>query len=206
MSFPNDIQGRMLYDNINNNLIIHGVQGANPMSTRYSVYLFNIENQKEKHLNTMSFFNEKHKLIFIANNQVLHYYTDFSTSIVYIYNLKSDNKPIEKKIENKNNYKIEYLFNNEKFIYFILLKNKYNLNDNEKLFHDNKLTFCKYNFNLDLIDTIHIPYNAKIGFNKAIKIKSNLLILYGFNDMVIIRGKNSSDNKKEKNTISELFE
>ena len=97
VSFPNGIQGRMLYDNINNNLIIHGIQGANPMSTRYSVYLFNIENQKEKHLNTMSFFNEKHKLIFIANNQVLHYYTDLSTSIVYIYNLKSDNKPIEKK-------------------------------------------------------------------------------------------------------------
>ena len=48
MSFPNGIEGRMLYDN-NNNLIIHGVQGANPMSTRYSVYLFNIENQKEKH-------------------------------------------------------------------------------------------------------------------------------------------------------------
>ena len=67
------------------------------MSTRYSVYLFNIENQKEIHLNTMSFFNEKHKLIFIANNKVLHYYTDFSTSIVYTYNLKSDNKPIEKK-------------------------------------------------------------------------------------------------------------
>ena len=205
MSFPNGIQGRMLYDNINNNLIIHGVQGANPMSTRYSVYLFNIENQKEKHLNTMSFFNEKHKLIFIANNQVLHYYTDFSTSIVYIYNLKSDNKPIEKKIENKNNYKIEYLFNNEKFIYFILLKTKDDYDD-EKLIPDNELTFYKYNFNLDLIDTIHIPYNAKIGFNKAIKIKSNLLILYGFNDMVIIRGKNSSDNKKEKNTISELFE
>ena len=84
VKFPYGIQGRMLYDNINNNLIIHGVQGTNPMSTRYSVYLFNIENQKEKHLNTMSYFNEKHKLIFIANNQVLHYYTDFSTSIVYI--------------------------------------------------------------------------------------------------------------------------
>ena len=86
------------------------------------------------------------------------------------------------------------------------MKNKYDFNDNEKLFHDNKLTFCKYNFNLDLIDTVKISYNAKIGFNKAIKIKSNLLILYGFNDMVIIRGKNSSDHKKEKNTISELFE
>ena len=202
MSFPNDIQGRMLYDNINNNLIIHGIQGANPMSTRYSVYLFNIENQKEKHLNTMSFFNEKHKLIFIANNQVLHYYTDFSTSIVYIYNLKSDNKPIEKKIENKNNYKIEYLFNNEKFIYFILLNKK----DDEQLIPDNELTFYKYNFNLDLIDTVKISYNAKIGFNKAIKVKSNFLILYGFNNMVILRGKNSSDNNKGKNMLSELFE
>ena len=58
MSFPNDIQGRMLYDNINNNLIIHGIQGANPMSTRYSVYLFNIENQNGKRLNNMSYFNE----------------------------------------------------------------------------------------------------------------------------------------------------
>ena len=84
VKFPYGIQGRMLFDNINNNLIIHGVQGANPMSACYSVYLFNIENQKEKDLNTVSYFNEKHKLIFISNNQVLHYYTDFSTSIVYI--------------------------------------------------------------------------------------------------------------------------
>ena len=86
------------------------------------------------------------------------------------------------------------------------MKNKYDFNDNEKLFNDNKLIFCKYNFNLDLIDTIHIPYNAKIGFNNDNKIKSNLLILYGFNDMVILRGKNSSDNKKENKMISELFE
>ena len=59
---------------------------------------------------------------------------------------------------------------------------------------------------MDLIDTVKISYNAKIGFNKAIKIKSNLLILYGFNDMVILRGKNTSDNKKENKMISELFE
>ena len=204
MSFPNEIQGRMLYDNINNNLIIHGVQGTNPMSTRYSVYLFNIENQKEKHLNTMSYFNEKHKLLFIDNNKVLHYYKDFNKSIVYIYNLKSVNKPLSKKIENKGSYKIEYLFNNEKFIYFILIKQKDDYDD-EKLIPDNELTFYKYNFNLDLIDTAKISYNAKIGFDKAIKVKSKL-ILYGFNEMVILRGKNSSDNKKEKNMISELFE
>ena len=86
MRFPNGIQGRMLYDNINNNnLIIHGIQGYSRLTKCYSVYLFNIENQKEKLLNSMSYFNEKNKLIFIANNQVLHYYTDFSTSIVYIY-------------------------------------------------------------------------------------------------------------------------
>ena len=77
--------------------------------------------------------------------------------------------------------------------------------DDEKLIPDNELTFYKYNFNLDLIDTVKISYNAKIGFDKAIKVKSKL-ILYGFNEMVILRGKNSSDNKKEKNMISELFE
>ena len=90
-------------------------------------------------------------------------------------------------------------------IYQKYWKNQKDDYDDEKLIPDNELTFYKYNFNLDLIDTVKISYNAKIGFDKAIKVKSKL-ILYGFNEMVILRGKNSSDNKKEKNMISELFE
>ena len=84
------------------------------------------------------------------------------------------------------------------------MKKKYD--DDKKFIPDNELTFYKYNFNLALIDNVKISYNAKIGFNKAIKVKSNLLILYVFNEMVILRGKNTSGSKKEKNTISELFE
>ena len=48
INFPIDVQGRMLCDNMNNNLIIHGVQGVNPMSTRYSVYIFKLRKSKRK--------------------------------------------------------------------------------------------------------------------------------------------------------------
>ena len=201
INFPIGVQGRMLCDNINNNLIIHGVQGANPMSTHYSVYVFNLENQKERELNSMSYFNEKHNLFFISNNKILHYYTEFSTSFVYIYNIENNNKPISKKIENKDNYKIDYLYNNEKFIYFVSVKKK-----KEDEIQDDKLIFYKFNFNLDLIDEFKCSLGKKIGFNKAIKIKSNLLILFGINEMVLLRADNSSNDKKEKNIISEIFE
>lgn len=48
IKFPIGVKGRMLYNNNNNYLIIHGIQGANPMTTSYSVYSFDLENQKEK--------------------------------------------------------------------------------------------------------------------------------------------------------------
>ena len=199
INFSIEAQGRMLSDNMNNNLIIHGVQGVNPMSTRYSVYIFNLENQKKRELNSMSYFNEKHKLFFISNNKILHYYTEFDKSFVYIYNIENNNKNNTKTIENKDNYKIDYLYNNEKFIYFVSVKKK-------KEDQDDKLIFYKFNFNLDLIDEFKCSLGKKIGFNKAIKIKSNLLILFGINEMVLLRADNSSNDKKEKNMISELFE
>ena len=199
INFSIEAQGRMLSDNMNNNLIIHGVQGTNPMSTRYSVYIFNLENQKERELNSMSYFNEKHKLFFISNNKILHYYTEFDKSFVYIYDIENNDKPISKTIENKDNYKIDYLYNNEKFIYFVSVKKK-------KEDQDDKLIFYKFNFNLDLIDEFKCSLGKKIGFNKVIKIKSNLLILFGINEMVLLRADNSSNDKKEKNIISEIFE
>ena len=70
-------------------------------------------------------------------------------------------------------------------------KDKY---DKKKLIPDNKLTFYKYNYNLDLIDVPRRPYNVKIGFNKIIRVKPNLLILYGLNEMVILRGENLFEN------------
>lgn len=205
IKFPLGVCGRMLYNNYNNYLIIHGVVGSNPMTTGYVVYLFDLENQKEKKLNSMSFFNEKHKLYFISNNKVLHYYIDFNKCKINIYDLENNKESISKTIENKNNYKIEYLYNNEKYIYFYLVKKK-NKYEKEELIPDNELTFYKYNFNFDLIEEAHCPYNAKFGYNNIIKIKPNLLILYGLNEMVILKGENSLDNKKEKNMLSEIFE
>ena len=89
----------MLYNNNNNYLIIHGVKGANPMSTSFGVYSFDLEKQKEKKLNYMSYFNEKHKLFFISDNKVLHYYTEFSTTTINIYNLGKIMKLFQKKIK-----------------------------------------------------------------------------------------------------------
>ena len=60
------------------------------MSTRYSFYSFDLEKKKEKN-NIMSYFSDKHKLVFISNN-----------------------KPISKKKENRRNYKLDYLYNNKK--------------------------------------------------------------------------------------------
>lgn len=153
----------------------------------------------------MSYFNEKHKLYFISNNKILHYYTEFNESKIYIYNLENNNnnEPIFKEKENEDNYKVEYLFNNEKYIYFILVNKKDEFNN---LIPDNKLTFYKYDYNFDLIEEAKCSYSSKIGYNKAIKFKPNLLILYGFKEMVILKGANSLDNKKEKNMISEIFE
>ena len=200
VTFPVEIKGRMLYNN--NYLLIHGIQGGNPMTTTYSVYSFDLENKKTKELNTMSFFNEKHKLYFISDNKVLHYYTEFRKSYIYIYNLENNNETISKTIENKDNYKVEYLNNNEKYIYFILVKEKEDNEEEEeeKLIADNELSFYKYNYNLNLIEEIKCSYKSKIGFNKVITIKSNfnLLILYGFNKMVILREENLLDNEKDK--------
>jgi hypothetical protein len=89
----------MLYNN--NYLLIHGIEGDNPMTTEYHVYSFDLENKKEKRLNTMSFFNEKHKLYFISDNKVLHYYTEFGKNKIYIYNLENNNESTSKTIENK---------------------------------------------------------------------------------------------------------
>jgi hypothetical protein len=36
----------MLYNN--NYLLIHGIEGDNPMTTEYHVYSFDLENKKEK--------------------------------------------------------------------------------------------------------------------------------------------------------------
>ena len=191
IKFPYEIKGRILYKN--NYLIIHGVNGANPMSTRYSVYLFDLENKKVKKLNTMSYFNEKHKLYFISNNKVLHYYTEFRECNINIYNLEKNNESISRKIKNDDNYKVEYIYNNEKNIYFYLVKTKDKYDKNE-LIPDNKLTFYKYNYNFELIKTINCPYNVKIGFKKIIRVKPNLLILYGLNEMVILRGENLLEN------------
>jgi hypothetical protein len=163
------------------------------MSTSYSVYLFDLENEKVKKLNTMSYFNEKHKLYFISNNKVLHYYTEFRECNINIYNLEKNNESISRKIKNDDNYKVEYIYNNEKYIYFYLVKTK-DKYDKKELIPDNKLTFYKYNYNLDLIDVPRRPYNVKIGFNKIIRVKPNLLILYGLNEMVILRGENLFEN------------
>jgi hypothetical protein len=144
----------------------------------------------------MSYFNEKHKLYFISNNKVLNYYTEFRECIINIYNLEN-NESISKKIENDDNYKVEYLYNNEEFIYFYLVKTK-DEDDKKELIPDNELTFYKYNYNFDLIEKTKCPYNMKIGYKKIIKIKPNLLILYGLNGMVVLGGENSLDNQKEK--------
>ena len=204
VKFTCEVKGRMLYNNNNNYLIIHGVKGANPMTTSYGVYSFDLEKQEEKELNYMSYFNEKHKLFFISDNKVLHYYTEFNTTTINIYNLGKNNEIISKKKENKDNYNIDYLFNNEKYIYFVLVKQKDKFNEKE-LNSSNELTFYKYDYNLELIEEAKSSYNAKIEYNKVIKVQSNL-ILYGNNETVILKGVNSLDDKSGKNMISEIFE
>jgi hypothetical protein len=151
----------------------------------------------------MSFFNEKHKLYFISDNKVLHYYTEFGKNKIYIYNLENNNESTSKTIENKDKYKVEYLHNNEKYIYFVLVKEKEDYEEEEKLIADNELSFYKFNYNLNLIEEVKCSNKAKIIFNKVItmKLHFNLLILYGFNKMVILREENLLDNLLDNNIL-----
>ena len=197
IKFGHEIRGRMSYNN--NYLIIHGSQGANPMSSSYWVYLYDLENEVEKELNYMSYFSEYHKLYFISNNKVLHYYTEFEYYI-NIYNLENNEK-ISKKINEKDNHKIEYVSHNEKYIIFLLIKSE-DVDENP----EEELTFYKFDYNLNLIEELKFPCDIKMGFENVIKIKTNLLVLYGKDEMIFINHKNSSDNKNKKNMISEIFE
>ena len=169
------------------------------MSSSYWVYLYDLENEVEKELNYMSYFSEYHKLYFISNNKVLHYYTEFEYYI-NIYNLENNEK-ISKKINEKDNYKIEYVCHNEKCIIFLLIKSKDVYENVEE-----ELTFYKFDYNLNLIEELKFPCDIKMGFENVIKIKTNLLVLYGKDEMIFINHKNSSDNKNKKNMISEIFE
>ena len=200
VSLKFEIKGKILCNN--NYLIIHGIKGANPMTTLYYIYLYDIENEKETKLNDVRYFNEKHELYFISNNKLLHYYIEGFDYFINIYNLEN-NKLISKKFL-KNIVQIKYIFDNEKFIYFLLIEKTEKEKKNEK--EENKLRYYKYDYNINLIEEMKSPINIQSGYENVIKIKQNCLLLYGKKQMMFLQNKNLLNNKKEKNLISEIFD
>ena len=192
----------------NNNLIIHGRCGSNPMGMSYSISLYNLENEKEHNINCVEFFNEKHELYFISNNKLLHYYKKTFDFFIYIYNLENNENITEIKKEIKN--KIKYIYNNEKYIFFYYDSTEekgvtYYVEEDHTKKNKNQLIFYKYDYNLNLIEEIRNIINIQIFFQKIIRVKKNCILLYEKDKMIILEDRNLPNNKNSKKLISKIF-
>ena len=146
------IEGHILYNN--KYIILHGVHGANPMSTRYEIYSYDIENEKTIDLNCVRFFNEKHEFFFLSKNKLLHYYKESFDFFIFVYDLEKNEKILE---TNLGETKIKYICNNEQYIYFLFnstKKKEYEQEEQEEQEDNNldKLIFYKYDYNMKLIE------------------------------------------------------